>query len=170
MYDVNPSSEPYKNAHPKVMALLLALNVKLIPPRLDVRLSVEGEYDSAPDTIWARDVRQPYGNLDSYLLHELVHWTGHISRLKRFYPTSSTMVEVPHGRATEEYVAQYGMVILAEALGIIPEARDYFRYYLSYLIGPDHEVGRDLAHKAVGYIKMLAPEFFGQVEQLERVA
>ena len=70
-----------------------------------------------PDMIWFRNQREPdQATLDYYgtLLHEMIHWTGHESRLARG-PTSDRM--------SEELVAELGSGFLCARLGLADAER-----------------------------------------------
>jgi len=59
------------------------------------------------------------------LAHELVHWTGHKSRLDRFGPNTRT------GYAFEELVAELGAAMVGARLGIVGEHIDNHAAYIA---------------------------------------
>ena len=67
----------------------------------------------------------------STLLHELTHWTGHPSRLRRPFGHAVTDSEYIH----EELIAELGAAYLSANYGIRPRARhsDYIAYWLAAL-------------------------------------
>lgn len=161
----------YAKAHPKVLALFKAVGAKLIAPPNYGRYAAMfitnyGLYDAAADTIYAHELTCMIGELDTYLLHELTHWTGSPKRLRRFsitddYPILSQM------RADEEYTAQVGMVLLAQELGVLPlfTLQQYLSAYTpvitrAYNTQPNYGAATDDAYRAVGYLKLMAPEIF----------
>ena len=75
-----------------------------------------------------------FPHIDDYcatLLHELTHWTGHASRLRRGFGQ-----EVSDGEyIREELIAELGAAYLSANFGIRPRARhsDYIAYWLAAL-------------------------------------
>ena len=67
----------------------------------------------------------------STLLHELTHWTGHSTRLRRSFGHAVTDPEYIH----EELIAELGAAYLSANFGIRPRARhsDYIAYWLAAL-------------------------------------
>ena len=63
----------------------------------------------------------------STLLHELVHWTGHSSRLNRKLGNGFGSIDY----AFEELIAETGAVILSIQLGVSPEPRADHAQYLN---------------------------------------
>jgi antirestriction protein ArdC len=61
------------------------------------------------------------------LAHELVHWTGHKSRLDRFTDTAKTSY------AFEELVAELGACFLLPGMGIAPDTANSAAYVQSWL-------------------------------------
>src|ERR1700685_2079259 len=95
----------YKNVHPKVMELVEVLGVDLVDPiQYDQVFHGVAGYSPKFDHIYAFDLDTDSGTVSTYILHEIVHWTGHESRLCRF-----TLAQIPYmsGEAIrlEEYIA-----------------------------------------------------------------
>ena len=65
----------------------------------------------------------------SNLLHELAHWTGHHSRLFRFYSWNLAN-KVEHAR--EELVAEIASMFLSAAVGI-PQTQEHFTNHAAYI-------------------------------------
>lgn len=64
----------------------------------------------------------------SVLAHELVHWTGHSSRLNR----GGIGRPSPEEYAEEELVAEFGSAMISSHLGIVNTTRDDHLSYLSF--------------------------------------
>lgn len=134
---------------PQVQKLLVALNVNFLEPGM-VCFTPSGPmppfacgiYDVMYDFISVTDRHMvkgdhAVGNLDAFCLHEIIHWTGHPSRLGRpcvrgaiEFITGSAPSITLETEATEELAAQMGMVILFRKLGL-----DYVKaemYWLTY--------------------------------------
>jgi antirestriction protein ArdC len=79
---------------------------------------VMGAYDTLEDVIVVKHPDQ-YDTINAYkavLCHELIHWTGHRSRLNRESLYSYTMHE--YYRAHEEIVAETGSIELCKYFGL----------------------------------------------------
>ena len=93
-------------------------------------------------------------------LHELIHWTGHESRLKREF---GKMFGDPV-YANEELVAELGAAFLCASLGITPEIRQdhaaYIGDWLSILKEDSRAIFRAAAHaqRAADYLNGLQPK------------
>jgi antirestriction protein ArdC len=94
--------------------------------------SDEAFYRPSTDEIVMPSAEQFTGGADkqregyySVLLHELVHWTGHKSRLDRLNNY------VGKGRAFEELIAELGSAFLCAELGISNEPREDHGHYLA---------------------------------------
>lgn len=159
----------YDAASPIIMTLFATLGIKLVSPPdyggFAFMVSTYGQYDCGTDEIWAHNISSAIGELDSYLLHELIHWTGHPKRLNR-YPVGPG---VRHSRgilADEEYTAQLGMMLLAQELGVLSETalKHYLEQYIQLIHWtygvPNIEAATEQAYRAVCYLRMLAPEVF----------
>lgn len=101
----------------------------------------EGFYDPQHDFIVINEGSQiPFARLG---LHELVHWTGHPSRLARakliigkamlegsgLFKHDQRMVQIDH---TEEAIAETGMIKLTKILGLwTPELQKTYEHYLT---------------------------------------
>ena len=96
----------------------------------------------------------PFSTPDIVLMHEIIHWTGHASRLAR--PVCEVMSQFelhPHEIHQEEAVAQIGMGMLAQELGW--DRADiiwYVNYYLDRLTLANIEQATKDARIAVDYI------------------
>lgn len=85
-------------------------------------------YDIKADHIAIKSSGFDFMDLDTILLHEIIHWTGSRNRLNR---KPSTNVEIFH---TEEGIAQMGMYKLTKILGIYkPEHDLYLSTYMRRL-------------------------------------
>lgn len=91
---------------------------------------------------------------ESVLAHELVHWTGHGSRLNRLVSTEEDTAEY----AFEELVAEIGSMILCAHLGIesvMPENHlSYVKHYVTIMQADKKAIVRasSEAQKAVDFI------------------
>ncbi|MFH1463668.1 MAG: zincin-like metallopeptidase domain-containing protein [Pseudomonadota bacterium] len=98
-------------------------------------------------------------------LHELVHWTGHSSRLARFGPSEST-----EDYALEELVAELGAATLASRLGVAGSRPDD-EQHRAYMVGWARRIHADgdalakaleRAMAACRFLEALAPQVFGR--------
>lgn len=154
----------------KVLELLQASGVPVLTfsqvffenPRMGMHLmsmDAAGCYDAMNDMIFIHDHALTSDLCTMTLLHELVHWTGHPSRLAR----EGISVGKPKTReqyATEEVTAQQGMFKLAMAFGF--ERELYERLLLGYIqeFAPyaDFDKAERDSDAAVSYLlDMLAP-------------
>lgn len=112
---------------PAQLAQLLAvLNVNVL------------EFGNQPHFQPAQDVivmpRREYFNAqadyDITLLHELIHWTGHQTRLDR--ETIRNYDKSDANRAEEELIAEIGSVFLAEYLGLAGDLTNHASYVASW--------------------------------------
>lgn len=79
----------------------------------------------APETFWDKE------SYEATKAHEIIHWTGHTSRLDRQFDRKRFGDE---GYAMEELVAELGSAFLCADLGITPEPRpDHAAYLGSWL-------------------------------------
>ncbi len=98
-------------------------------------------------------------NYYSTLLHELVHWSGHESRLKRDFGKRFG----DHTYAAEELVAEFGAAFLCAELGISREPRkDHANYIANWLTALKNNkyiltTSATAASKAVDYLNSLQP-------------
>ena len=98
-------------------------------------------------------------NYYSTLLHELVHWTGHESRLKRDFGKRFG----DYTYAAEELVAEFGAAFLCSELGISREPRkDHASYIANWLTALKNNkyiltTSATAASKAVDYLNSLQP-------------
>jgi antirestriction protein ArdC len=85
-------------------------------------------------------------------LHELTHWTGHVSRLNRDFSGKRG----GEAYAREELVAELGSAFLCAELGIVPTVRhaDYIGAWLEVLKADNRAVfqAASLASKASAFI------------------
>lgn len=90
------------------------------------------------------------------LLHEVVHWTGHPSRLRRNQVPRSNL----EGYAAEELVAELGAAFLCAALGVAGELRHagYLQSWLSAAKADNSYLFQAAmrAEQAVGYLERVA--------------
>lgn len=95
---------------------------------------------------------------DNFLMHEVIHWTGHPSRLNR--PAIAEYFKVSHISQvpeillhTEEAIAELGMLRLAAALGFdIEPIIKGATYYISTYPKADLLMAEKYAREAVDYI------------------
>lgn len=92
------------------------------------------------------------------VLHELGHWTGHESRLRR--DQSGRFATASYAR--EELVAEMASAFLCAALGIVPTVRhaDYLGAWLDVLRGDARAIFRaaSAASKAADFLLAFVPE------------
>lgn len=83
-------------------------------------------YQPKEDVIVMPDIKNFHTktDYDTTLLHELVHWTGHTSRLDRL----TNKVSEDKARAEEELVAEIGSVFLATHFGIDGDLLNHASY------------------------------------------
>ncbi|SCZ73459.1 Antirestriction protein ArdC [Epibacterium ulvae] len=101
----------------------------------------------------------------STLAHEVVHWTGHKSRLDRF-----KKFETKAGYAFEELIAEIGTCFVGAQIGIEPtteESAAYIEHWLKSLREDNHLIFKaaSAAQKAADFVLESAA---GQPEQLQR--
>ena len=78
------------------------------------------------------DTSDPTECYYSTLVHELTHWTGHVSRLDRGFSNARRFGDEAY--AAEELVAEMGAAFLCAQLGITNEPRpDHAKYLTSWL-------------------------------------
>ena len=95
-------------------------------------------------------------------LHELVHWSGHKSRLDRLE------LKNKHGYAFEELVAEVGSAILCADLGVSTETRpDHAQYIANWLQALKDD--KTFIYKAAGQAQK-AVDFLHTLQEQERVA
>jgi antirestriction protein ArdC len=106
---------------------------------------------------------QSFSDAESYyatLLHELIHWTRHPSRLAREFGRKRWGDE---GYSLEELVAEMGAAFLCADIGITPEVRDdhaaYIASWLKVLKQDKRAVFTAAAHaqRAADYLHALQP-------------
>ena len=97
-------------------------------------------------------------------LHELVHWTGHESRLDRFYKSEDGTKDY----AFEELVAESGAAILSATLNISTEVRkDHVQYMASWLKRLKEPDGGDALFKAAAAAQKAVDLLDGLQQPLE---
>ncbi len=163
----------YKDLKPVMKELVEAIGLNLILPVNNIWTATALGMHQVDGAVWVRMNNDDYwGGPNVILLHEIGHWTGDPERLARPEITDYRGFGYPPREITdhEEAVAQYIMMLLAPALGILTEeeARALFYKYVTWA----YDVTRvtESAYQAVGYIKMLAPQVLMQkplVRQLE---
>jgi antirestriction protein ArdC len=95
----------------------------------------------------------------STLLHELTHWSGHASRLKREFGAFGSEIY-----AREELVAELGAAFLCAALAITPSLREDHVAYIDSWLGILRKdvkaimVASAAAARAVRYLEKLQPQ------------
>ena len=95
------------------------------------------------------------------LLHELIHWTRHKSRLDREFEQKKFGDK---GYATEELVAELGAAFLCAELGITPDTREdhasYIQEWLTVLTEDNRAIFWAASHaqRAADFLKKLQPE------------
>lgn len=111
-------------------------------------------YDPVTDTIGMPNPERfvDTGSYYATLLHEVIHWTGHNSRMDRFGPTSPTRAE----RATEELVAEMGAAFLC-AIFAVDGKLQHPEYLSSWVAGEKNKEGSIMraastATKAVNHL------------------
>ncbi len=157
--------EYYQNLNPVMKELVLTLGIPLLlPPPLGIfRQGILGMH--LPDLgVWVKMDHGLHGGPEVILLHEIGHWTGNLGRLSRpaiteYWDGNPPPLDVQNH---EEAIAQYVMMLLAPALGILTEGEAHFQFYQYVSWAWDVTSVTESAHRAVGYIKMLAPHLFGQ--------
>lgn len=101
--------------------------------------------------------------------HELVHWTGHKSRLDRNFENGHRFGS--EGYAFEELVAELGAAFLCAELGITPEPREdhaaYLASWLKVLKGDKRAIFSAAAHaqRAADYLLSLQPAAAGNLAE-----
>lgn len=92
-----------------------------------------GVYEASKDVIGLNECKLNT-DMNSVALHEIIHWTGHPSRLNRPFIancTKSVYYDNYYSRSTEEATAQLGMFYLAEALDLHIDAKQLLDQYLA---------------------------------------
>ena len=108
-------------------------------------------------------------HFDSTFLHELVHWTGHKSRLDRLDDRSK------RGYAFEELVAELGSAMLGSIVGLPYEGLQHGEYIKSWLKAFDGDIkyvydASKEARKACEYIIENSPKTIFQPKKVNEVA
>ena len=111
--------------HPKVRELVLACNAQIeVASGWRLHSGEGGAYTCSMNKIWVnRDFDRYKDKFNLIVLHELVHWTGHSTRMAR--PIVVTSEQGNHRDLTEaqihteEMTAQQGAQKLAEQFGIV---------------------------------------------------
>jgi len=115
-------------------------------------LSCAGYYDWGKDVIYLGVyVDLP---LECLLAHELVHSTGHQTRLNRLKTAGKPFFD----RNSEERVANYGAIVLLKLLGA-KKPEKYFEQYFAWDVETylrPSKTEKQKALKAVRYLKSLA--------------
>lgn len=96
--------------------------------------NVSADYISLPETISFVDTKYSTAteNYYSTLFHELVHFTGHKTRLDRFSNNEGSSRK--HAYAFEELIAELGAAMLCARLNIMQQPReDHAQYIKSWL-------------------------------------
>lgn len=128
--------------------------IGLISNRLRLRVVRKNLKDSNGMYVWATDTiylnKYLRGHKDELyvFLHELVHWTGHPRRLRRFKKRTS-IVRYWH----EETVAEFGALALCKYFKVRKNKRDSLLYIQHYTVC-NHKLtqARAEAKKAVSFI------------------
>ncbi|MEN5051372.1 ArdC family protein [Brevundimonas naejangsanensis] len=155
--DLGPAPLPEREIVPRAEALIAASGA-------DVRIGGERAYYH-PGEDYIRIPPQPafFDQINYYrtALHELTHWTGHPTRLRR---DQSGGFGTP-AYAREELAAELGSAFLCAALGVVPTVRhaDYLASWLTVLRSDNRAIFRAAgqASKAADYLLAYAPEADG---------
>lgn len=160
----NAARHYYRNAHPKILALIEAANINLIAPQEypEGHKYYSGFYCRLYDMISVMMVgglEGGAGTPDATLLHEIIHWSGKQGRLNRLPgPNDSTpMMDYQ----TEEATAQYGMFLLGLEFQIDTAAvlsQFLYDYILFACPLADLVKAQEDAMLAIEYLRTLAPE------------
>lgn len=126
--------------------------------------NASADYISLPETISFVDTKYSTAteNYYSTLFHELVHFTGHKTRLDRFSNNDGSSRK--HAYAFEELIAELGAAMLCARLGIIQQPREdhaqYIKSWLQALKNDNKFVFQASAQsaRAVDYLNNLQPE------------
>lgn len=125
-------------------------------------LQKTAHYCHEEDRIYIPKDREDY---DIVAAHELIHWTGHETRLARPMGYAKEVCCLKHGLGLEEMVAETGSLMLCTKLGIVPkdDGRKAVALWRSTFEGsPTHTkeqaeaIALRDAEKAVAYILNLA--------------
>jgi antirestriction protein ArdC len=142
---------------PVLQDLLKTLRVNFVEPEgILMEPTCYGFYDFIQDCIVVNPehINPIFGDINTVLMHELIHWTGHESRLARPASLIKSQAELNlvmfHN---EEAVAELGMAHLATSLGWDSETiNEYARLYLNgYYLANYIEADKE-AIKAANYI------------------
>lgn len=118
-----------------------------------------GYYDSQEDYIGLNERALESDRVNEVVLHELIHWTGHPSRLNRNTITSQLhgMRPTSYDYHTEEATAQMGMFKLACLLGLDKELHlMLLNVYLTMFPEANLAKADWDSNQAVGYLLDLA--------------
>lgn len=151
-FTADPAPLPAREPHEAAEALIAASGA-------DVRIGgAEAYYSPALDYIAVPPQPAFHQQIDYYrtALHELGHWTGHVSRLDR---DQSGGFGTP-AYAREELCAELASAYLCAALGIVPTVRhaDYIGHWLAVLRADNRAIFRAASHasKAADYLRSFA--------------
>lgn len=140
------------NSSEEIETILNAVNPIVRQQGERAYFSISDDYINMPLKSKFRDTEGYY----STLIHELIHWTGHKSRLNRFEETELDTKQ--EKRAFEELVAEIGASFFCAEFGIMPDVNNTSSYVASWL----KELRNDqsyifkackLANSAIDYLK-----------------
>ena len=125
---------------PQIERMIGALGVRWIEPDVYYKYTgayfgfeAQGKYHIVSDSISVRSGGPGSRETDYVFLHELIHWTGHESRLARKAMTKAfkTQDELTCAVHQEEVIAEIGACMLAWSLGLDRTAAEsYMTKYL----------------------------------------
>lgn len=131
-------------------------NAQMMFDKLNINLAIgEPAYISSLDQI-TMPPKHYFDNLDEYYTtyaHEIVHWTGHKSRLDRLDRTKN------FDKSIEELVAELGSMFIDAHLGLCPSKKSHAAYIQAWMKTTDEKTrtanlmrAASMASKAFEYI------------------
>lgn len=154
---------------PQIEALIGRLNIRWIEPSVYTKYTgsvfrhlAQGTYHVDTDSISVKANRRPGGRDENYVfLHELTHWTGHESRLKRDIMVTHyvTREEMEIACDQEEATAELGAYLLCPYFGLDQVAAlSVMLDYVANYPKADLVLARKDAEEAVFYVLSLLNE------------
>jgi antirestriction protein ArdC len=112
---------------PKADRFFAATNAQVIHGYSCAFYSFKSDYIAMPNFTEFKNVHGYY----STLAHEMIHWTGHSTRVNR---ELTNFADAPLSYAREELIAELGAAFLCADLGLNHEPREDHSQYIGYWI------------------------------------
>lgn len=146
-----------------------------MPNRPALERGDRAAYSPSTDTVYMPD-RHLFSSMPEYystLFHELVHSTGHLSRLSRFEPGEPLARFGSESYSKEELIAEFGAAMLCGVAGIEQSTLENSAAYLKHWIQrlkDDSKLLVSAASQAQKACDFILPEAQEETEEEEQVA